>query len=107
MAQIEEPGEPHPSQEAQGKPRTDALRAANRTKSKIRATVERVFAQEKAHMGLFIRTIGIRRSPVFDAPQSRTMRLPCQIKWSMEVSPRLSLLCNGQTRSHAHPTKAI
>jgi transposase, IS5 family len=45
-----------------GKPRSDALRAANRTKSKIRATVEHVFAQEKEHMGLFIRTIGIKRA---------------------------------------------
>jgi transposase, IS5 family len=44
------------------KPKSDALRAANRTKSKIRATVEHVFAQEKAHMGLFIRTIGLKRA---------------------------------------------
>jgi transposase, IS5 family len=45
-----------------GKPRSEALRAANRTKSKIRTTVEHVFAQQKAHMGLFIRTIGIKRA---------------------------------------------
>ncbi len=45
-----------------GKPKSEALRAANRTKSRIRATVEHVFAQEKAHMGLFIRTIGIKRA---------------------------------------------
>jgi transposase, IS5 family len=45
-----------------GKPRSDALRASNRTKSKIRARVEHVFAQQKAHMGLFIRTIGIKRA---------------------------------------------
>ncbi|CAN1503842.1 COG3039 Transposase and inactivated derivatives, IS5 family [Sphingomonadaceae bacterium] len=45
-----------------GKPRSEALRAANRAKSKIRARVEHVFAQQKAHMGLFIRTIGIKRA---------------------------------------------
>ncbi|MBJ7525702.1 MAG: IS5 family transposase [Sphingomonadaceae bacterium] len=53
-----------------GKPRSEALRAANRTKSKIRARVEHVpstllragFAQQKAHMGLYIRTIGIKRA---------------------------------------------
>lgn len=45
-----------------GKPKSEALRVANRTKSRIRATVEHVFAQEKAHMGLFIRTIGIKRA---------------------------------------------
>ena len=44
------------------KPRSDALRAANRTKSRIRATVEHVFAQQKAHMALFVRTIGIKRA---------------------------------------------
>jgi hypothetical protein len=45
-----------------GQPRSQALRAANRAKSKIRARVEHVFAQQKAHMGLFIRTIGIKRA---------------------------------------------
>lgn len=45
-----------------GKPRSEALRAANRTKSKVRAVVEHVFAHQKAHMGLFIRTIGIKRA---------------------------------------------
>lgn len=45
-----------------GKPRSEALRAANRTKSRIRARVEHIFAQEKAHMALFIRTIGLHRA---------------------------------------------
>ena len=45
-----------------GKPRSEALRAANRVKSKIRARVEHVFAQQKAHMALFIRTISIKRA---------------------------------------------
>lgn len=45
-----------------GKPRSEALRAANRTKSKMRSAVEHVFAQQKAHMALFIRTIGIKRA---------------------------------------------
>ena len=34
----------------------------NRTKSRIRAKVEHVFAEQKVRMGLFIRTIGIRRA---------------------------------------------
>ncbi len=45
-----------------GKPRSDALRAANRVKSRIRSAVEHVFAQQKSHMGLFIRTIGLNRA---------------------------------------------
>ncbi|TWH89487.1 IS5 family transposase [Sphingobium wenxiniae] len=45
-----------------GKPMPDHVRRANATKSKIRARVEHVFAQQKAKMGLFIRTIGINRA---------------------------------------------
>lgn len=37
---------------------------ANGKKSKIRATVEHVFAVQKDKMGLFIRTIGIQRANV-------------------------------------------
>jgi transposase, IS5 family len=42
----------------------DAIRRANAAKSKIRAHVEHVFAEEKGPMGLFIRTIGIARAKV-------------------------------------------
>jgi IS5 family transposase len=35
---------------------------ANNAKSKIRCRVEHVFAQQKDRMGLFIRTIGIKRA---------------------------------------------
>ena len=40
----------------------EAWLAANRAKSNIRARVEHVFAQQKAHMGLFICTIGLKRA---------------------------------------------
>jgi transposase, IS5 family len=40
----------------------DHTRKANSVKSKVRVFVEHVFAQEKAHTGLFIRTIGLRRA---------------------------------------------
>ena len=36
----------------------------NRTKSRIRAKVEHVFAEQKEWMGLFIRTIGLARAKV-------------------------------------------
>jgi hypothetical protein len=39
-----------------------ALGHANAKKSKIRARVEHVFAEQKDRMGLFIRTIGIARA---------------------------------------------
>lgn len=45
-----------------GKPMPDHVRRGNATKSKVRARVEHVFAQQKAKMGLFIRTIGIKRA---------------------------------------------
>lgn len=48
-----------------GKPMPDAvLRRANAEKSKVRARVEHVFAEQKDRMGLFIRTIGAARAKV-------------------------------------------
>ena len=35
---------------------------ANGTKSKVRAGIEHVFAEQKSRMGLFIRTVGIARA---------------------------------------------
>jgi IS5 family transposase len=45
-----------------GKPMPDHIRRGNATRSKVRARVEHVFARQKAQMGLFIRTIGIKRA---------------------------------------------
>lgn len=45
-----------------GKPMPDHVRRGNATKSKIRARVEHVFARQKDQMGLFIRTIGLKRA---------------------------------------------
>jgi hypothetical protein len=40
----------------------EATRRANAAKSTIRSRVEHVFAEQKARMGLFIRTVGIDRA---------------------------------------------
>ena len=45
-----------------GKPIPRRIARANNRKSKVRAAVEHVFAQQKGPMGLFIRTIGIARA---------------------------------------------
>lgn len=45
-----------------GRPMPEVTRRANNAKSKIRSRVEHVFAEQKARMGLFIRTIGIARA---------------------------------------------
>ena len=45
-----------------GKSMPERTAKANAAKSKVRARVEHVFAQQKAKMGLFIRTIGIKRA---------------------------------------------
>ena len=45
-----------------GKPMPERTAKANAVKSKIRARVEHVFAHQKDKMGLFIRTIGIKRA---------------------------------------------
>jgi IS5 family transposase len=45
-----------------GRPMPNAVARANAAKSKVRARVEHVFAEQKQRMGLFIRTIGIARA---------------------------------------------
>jgi IS5 family transposase len=45
-----------------GKPMPERTAKANAAKSRVRARVEHVFAQQKDKMGLFIRTIGIKRA---------------------------------------------
>jgi len=45
-----------------GRPMPERTAKANAVKSKVRARVEHVFAQQKDQMGLFIRTIGIKRA---------------------------------------------
>jgi len=44
------------------RPMSEATSRANGRRSKIRAFVEHVFAQQKSRMGLFVRTIGIARA---------------------------------------------
>lgn len=45
-----------------GRPMSEATSRANGRRSKIRAFVEHVFAQQKSHMGLIVRTISIARA---------------------------------------------
>ena len=45
-----------------GKPMREVTRRANSLKSKVRARVEHVFAEQKSRMSLFIRTIGMARA---------------------------------------------
>jgi IS5 family transposase len=47
-----------------GKPMPEAMSPANGHRSKIRSSVEHVFARQKGKMKLFIRTIGIGRAKV-------------------------------------------
>ena len=45
-----------------GRSMSERTARANGRRSKIRAFVEHVFAQQKSRMGLFVRTIGIARA---------------------------------------------
>ena len=45
-----------------GRPMPKRTRRANAEKSKVRSCIEHVFAEQKARMGLFIRTVGIARA---------------------------------------------
>jgi len=47
---------------APGKALPDRLARANAVRSKVRSSIEHVFAHQKARMGLFVRTIGIARA---------------------------------------------
>ena len=47
-----------------GRPMSERTARANGRRSKIRAFVEYVFAQQKSRMGLFVRTIGIARARI-------------------------------------------
>ena len=47
-----------------GRPMSERTARANGRRSKIRAFVEHVFAQQKSRMGLFVRTIGIARARI-------------------------------------------
>lgn len=47
-----------------GRPMAPHIRRGNASRSKVRAAVEHVFAQQKGAMGLFIRTIGLARAKV-------------------------------------------
>ena len=47
-----------------GKAMPEAVRRTNNAKSKVRARVEHVFAEQKDRMDLFIRTIGLARAPI-------------------------------------------
>ncbi len=46
------------------RPLSRAVRRANNAKSRIRAHVEHVFAEQKARMGLFVRTIGLPKATI-------------------------------------------
>ena len=47
-----------------GRPMAPHIRRGNASRSKVRAAVEHVFAQQKGPMGLFVRTIGLARAKV-------------------------------------------
>ena len=53
--------EPHPPQEAH-RPMPPRTARANAKKSAVRAQIEHVFAEQKARMGLVVRTIGLARA---------------------------------------------
>ena len=45
-----------------GRPMSVRTARANGAKSKVRAKIEHIFAEQKSRMGLFIRTVGLDRA---------------------------------------------
>jgi transposase, IS5 family len=54
--------QPNPRHKPKSRPMPEAARRAHNIKSKVRSSVEHVFAEQKSPMELFIRTIGIARA---------------------------------------------
>jgi hypothetical protein len=54
--------QPHSSQEARAPADASPNRQGDAKKSAVRAQIEHVFAEQKARMGLFVRTIGLVRA---------------------------------------------
>ena len=64
-----------------------ATQRTNGKKSKIRASVEHVFAVQKERMRLFIRTIGLQRARIKVTLANLTYNLQRLIFWEKRVAP--------------------
>ena len=63
-----------------GKPMPVKTRIANGRKSRVRSAVEHVFAQQKGHLGLVVRTVGIARAGMrIGLGQSRLQHAPLHL----------------------------
>jgi IS5 family transposase len=69
------------------KPMPVATQRTNGKKSKIRASVEHVFAVQKERMRLFIRTIGLQRARIKVTLANLTYNLQRLIFWEKRVAP--------------------
>jgi hypothetical protein len=75
-----------------GKPMPEAVARANGKKSKVRAYVEHVFAQQKGPMDLVIRTIGLARATV----KIGLANLTYNMKRAVWLSARTAAACSTQ-----------
>ena len=82
-----------------GRPMPVRTARANGAKSKVRARIEHVFAEQKTRMALFIRTVGIARARTQDRP--RQHRLQCQ---TADRAGALERPCHRLTRAARGPT---
>ena len=84
-----------------GKPMPHAVSRANAARSKIRARVEHVFAEQKDRMGLFIRTIGIARAEaaITLANMAYNMKRWCWLDG--RIAPSAPSLARAQPRDNA------
>jgi len=74
----------------QGRPMSERMSRANGRRSKIRASIEHVFAQQKGPMVLFVRTIGIVRATAKIGMANLTYNLK-RFVWHQGGMPRMTL----------------
>jgi IS5 family transposase len=68
-----------------GRPMPQRTRRANGRKSKVRAVIEHVFAEQKSHMGLFIRTVGLARARVKIGLANLTYNVKRLVFWERQA----------------------
>jgi transposase, IS5 family len=84
-----------------GRPMPDRTARANAKRSAVRAQIEHVFAEQKARMGLLVRTIGLARATTKIARQRRPQHAPPALAGT-PADARLTI--QRLTRSAGHRT---
>jgi hypothetical protein len=90
-----------------GKPMPRHTARANGRKSKVRAAVEHVFAQQKGPMGLFIRTIGLARATTKIGLANLVYNMKRMIWLAAQTVPRRPQRLKARSTKRDEPAPSI